>query len=149
MLTDPKILDIADAAQRHFKLDCEIKILPYDRFKKIALKSPLIVEVLEEGFSFRELEIPALIYHEEKEHIYLCKKIINELTRNYDKKTQEEFVKAVLYHELFHILEKNKVKRKNFSQCLKSEERICRDFKRKFPHLFNESKEIHKKATSF
>ena len=149
MLTELKILEIAHQTQKEFHLNCEIRFLSYNKFRQIALKSPLISEIIKEGFTFKELEIPALVYHEQREHIYLCKRILNYLMNRYDKKTQKEFIKAVLYHELFHILDKNKMRIKNFNECLKSEERICKKFRTNFPHLFNESREIHKLATKF
>lgn len=147
MLSKSEILLIAKQAMKEFNVKCEIKFLPYEKFFKVAKKSPLIKQVLDEGFTFGELKIPALIYHEEKDHIYLNQKIISSITKKFDKKAQKQFVKSVIYHELFHIMYEHQVKQKNFIQCLKSEERVCNSFKKKYPILHKVGYDLHRKSS--
>lgn len=147
MLSNKQILLLSNKAKKEFKIAFDIKFLPYVKFKEKAKKSPLIRQVLDEGFSFSELKIPALIYHDEKEHIYLCKKIIEKLIKNKPKHLQKNFIEAMLYHEIFHIFEKSKLDRLSFFNCMKLEERVCRDFKKRFPKLYKLGKEIHSEAT--
>lgn len=147
MLTELQVLSIAKDALKHFKLDCEIRFLPYAEFVSVAKKSPLIAQVMEEGTDFDELKIPALIHHEERDHIYLCKKVLNELISKQPLNVEKSFVKSVIYHELFHILYEHEVEEANFIECLKSEDRVCDAFKVKYPELHKIGFEIHKKAT--
>lgn len=147
MLTENNILSIAKDALRHFKLDCEIKFMSHRKFLETAKKSPLISQILDEGTDFDELKIPALIHHSEKEHIYLCKKILNGLLEHLPIKMEKAFMKSVLYHELFHIVYEHKVKKADFDDCMKSEKRVCDAFKAKYPKLHKIGYEVHKKAT--
>ncbi|MBI2109712.1 hypothetical protein HYT58_00880 [Candidatus Woesearchaeota archaeon] len=148
MLSENRIKEITNKAKKEFNIDFELKFIPYQKFKEIAKKSPLITQVLAEGFTFSELKIPALIYHEEKEHVYMCKSIIKSILSKKSVKQQEDFIKAVIYHEVFHIMEKTKIGKISFMKCLKQEERICRNFKKRFPELYSTSKKIHEEASS-
>ena len=147
MLTEKQTLLIAKQALKKFKVNCEVKFIPYDKYLETAKKSPLISEILSEGFSFNELKIPALVEHELKEHIFLSKKIINYLLKNKPLKVQKDFVKAVLYHELFHIKNRRKVTKKNYLECQKSEDAVCNEFRKEYPEIYKLGYEIHKKAT--
>ncbi|MEK6904703.1 MAG: hypothetical protein AABW87_03875 [Nanoarchaeota archaeon] len=146
MLTEKEILDIAKQALNYFKIKCEIKFLPISEFKKVAGKSRLISQVLDEGWTFEELKIPSLIYHEKKEHIYLNQQIISSIVKKFNKKTQKDFVRSVIYHELFHIMHEHELQKNNFIECLKSEERVCDSFREKYPALYKIGYELHKEA---
>lgn len=147
MLTDKQVLEIAHEALRTFKIHCEVKFVPYPEYKSIARESPLISEVLSDGFSFEELKIPALVKHDLNEHIYLSKKIINLLIKNKPVRVQKQFVKAMLYHELFHIRYRNQIKKANYLECQKSEDVVCKEFEKEHPDLYQIGFEIHRKAT--
>lgn len=148
MLSEKQIIEIAEKTKKDFKVAFDLKFISYQKFKEIAKKSPLINQVLAEGFTFSELKIPALIYHEEKEHVYMCKSIIKSILSNKSIKQQEDFIRAVIYHEVFHIMEKTKIGRISFMKCLKQEERICKDFQKRFPALYSLGKKIHEEATN-
>lgn len=145
MLTNQQILKIALTARNKFRINCEVKILPYSRFLPIAEKSPLIQLVLDEGVTFDELSIPAIIWHEEKEHIYLCGEIIKKLLKGERLEDQRGFIKAIMYHELFHIVNEKKVKRLSISQCFRSEERVCKEFYQEYPKLAELGAKIQEK----
>ena len=115
------------------------------KFIPIAKKNPLIKEVLDEGFSFSELNIPAVIHHAEHETIYICEEIIHKLTENEPDEIKEKFIQALVYHELFHILDESKVKAFNIKECIKSEERVCKGFQKKYPELSEIGKRIQRK----
>ncbi len=147
MFSQKETLALAHDALKHFRLKCEVKFLSIAAFKKIALKSSLIQQVLAEGWDFEELKIPALIYHQEKDHIYLNEKILDGILKNIDEDLQKDFVKSVIYHELFHVLYEHQLEKNNFVECLKSEERVCRAFKKKYPALYKIGYDLHKKAS--
>jgi hypothetical protein len=147
MITKREILKIADSALKEFNLKCDIKFLPYNDFKSMAKRSPLIRQVLKEGATFKELKIPALIHHEARDHIYLSKKVLNSLLNHKNKTIQLNFVRSVIYHELFHILNEHSILSPNFMECLKSEERVCKDFGKKYPQLHKMAYNLHRKAT--
>ncbi|MDP1729459.1 MAG: hypothetical protein Q8L27_04615 [archaeon] len=147
MLSEKQILEIAHEALRTFKIHCEIKFLSYPDYKSVAMESPLISQVLEDGFSFEELKIPALVKHDLHEHIYLSKKIISVLLRNKPVTVQKKFIKAMLYHELFHIRYRDQIKKANYLECQKSEDVVCKEFEKEHPDLYKIGFEIHKKAT--
>ena len=48
---------------------------------------------------------------------------------------EEDFVKALLIHEFYHILLKSKVKCDRLDENLKSEERVKKSMKTEFPEL--------------
>ena len=149
MLTEKQVLEIAHEALRTFKIHCEVKFLSYSQYKEVAKESPLISQVLDDGFSFEELKIPALVKHDSKEHIYLSKKIITALIKDKPAKLQKQFIRAMLYHELFHIRYRNQIKKANYLECQKSEDVVCQEFKKEHPDLYKIGFEIHRKATEF
>lgn len=144
-LSRAKIKEIALKAINDFNLKCDLEIISMQKFIPIAKKNPLIKEVLEEGFSFSELNIPAVIHHAESEKIYLCEGIINKLVKDEPEEIKEKFIKALVYHELFHVLDESKVKNFNIKECIKSEERVCNEFKQKYPELEDIGKKIQRK----
>lgn len=145
MLTNSQILKIASTACKQFKIRCEVKVIPYSKFLPIAEKSPLIQLVLAEGVTFDELSVPAVIWHEKKEHIYLCSEIVKKLLKGENNGDQKKFVKAVMYHELFHIINEKKVKHISLPQCFKSEERVCKEFQKEYPRLAELGARIQRK----
>ena len=149
MLTEKNILEIAHDALRTFKIRCEVKFLSYNQYMQVAKESPLISQVIDDGFTFEELKIPALVKHDLKEHIYLSKKIITSLLKNKPVKMQKQFIKAMLYHELFHIRYRNQIKKANYLECQKSEAIVCNEFEKEHPDLYKIGFEINKKATEF
>lgn len=148
MISEKRISEIALRVQKDFKVNFDLKFISYRKFKEIAKKSPLIQQVLDEGSTFEELKIPALIYHQGEEHVYMCKEIINKLLKEKSKPQQEDFVKAIIYHEIFHIFEKAKLGRISFIKCLKQEERVCKDFQKRFPSLYELGRKIHSESTN-
>ncbi len=147
MVGKKEVLALARQALNHFNAKCEVKFLSFPAFKKVALKSSLIRQALDEGWTFEELKIPALIYHQERDHIYLNEKILSNILKKVDKTMQKEFVNSVIYHELFHILYEHQLEQNNFVECLKSEERACNAFKKKYPALYKIGYDLHHKST--
>jgi|SRR3989344_985154 len=149
MISKEEILDIAKESLDHFNLKAEIKFLPYRSFLEIAKKSPIISKVLKEGNTFDELNIPALIYHEKKDHIYLSEEILKKLVDNEPITIQRRFIKSVLYHEIFHILYKKKIANSNFDSALNQEDLIDLKFRREYPALEAIGRRISKRYLNF
>ncbi|HLD12898.1 MAG TPA: hypothetical protein VJB87_04880 [Candidatus Nanoarchaeia archaeon] len=147
MITKSEVLALARAAVKHFGLGCDVKFVSAGVFKRLALKSPLIAQVLAEGFSFAELKIPALLYHQEKDHIILSFDVLKKIIGKLDHDVQVDFVKSVLYHEIFHVFYEHEVRKKDFVDCLRSEERVCKSFAKKYPVLYKVGYNLHKQAT--
>ncbi|MDO8555656.1 MAG: hypothetical protein Q7R96_00600 [Nanoarchaeota archaeon] len=148
MVLKNEVLLLARKAMKHFGLQCEVKFLSYRLFKQVAMKSPLIRQVLDEGASFAELKIPALIYHKGHDSIYFCEDILVKLVKHLDGGLKKVFIESVIYHEIFHVLYEHEVQQKNFVECLKSEDRVCHSFKKKYPALYKVGYDLHKKATN-
>ncbi|MDO8628129.1 MAG: hypothetical protein Q7R56_00035 [Nanoarchaeota archaeon] len=148
MISKSEVLRIAQRALKHFSLDCDVKFVSAASFRRLALKSPLIRQVLSEGFSFAELKIPALLYHRDKDHIVLSFDVLKKIIGKLDHEVQVDFITSVLYHEIFHVLYEHLVKKKDFVDCLRSEERVCKMFGKKFPVLYKVGYELHKQAVT-
>ncbi len=144
MLLAKEIKQIVLQTKEELNLSCEVKIVSLKSFKQIAKKSPLIVQVLKEGYTFEELQVPALILHSKKEVIYLCKEILNKLVKHYPKKIQTLYLKAVLVHELLHLQNKNKVRAITVQESMNSENRISKQLKKLYPELINVIQVVNK-----
>ncbi|MEK6934633.1 MAG: hypothetical protein AABW46_02030 [Nanoarchaeota archaeon] len=149
MLSEKEILKIAKNSLKKFNLKAEIKFLPFKEFLSKAKKSPIIAQTLKEGSSFKELNIPALISHKEKEHIYLSSYILNRLLHDEPISIQKKFIKALLYHEIYHILYKNKIKKINFKNALNQEDLVTLKFREEYPALESIGRRISKKYINF
>ena len=149
MISKNEILSIARESLEKFNLKAEIKFLPYREFIQVAKRSPIISKALKEGNTFDELNIPALIYHEKRDHIYLSEEILKKLIDNEPITIQRRFIKSVLYHEIFHILYKKKMVNLNFDSALNQEDLIDFKFKREYPALEALGRSISKRYLNF
>ncbi|MBI2672022.1 hypothetical protein HYX16_03760, partial [Candidatus Woesearchaeota archaeon] len=57
MIPEKQVLTIAKFLIKKNKITCDVKLINYKDFKSFAKKSPLISQVLKEGFTFRELNL--------------------------------------------------------------------------------------------
>ena len=149
MISKEEILEIANESLKRFNLKVEVKFLPYNLFLEAAKKSPIISQVLKEGSLFNELNIPALIYHEKKDHIYFSEEILKKLIDDEPITIQKRFIRSVLYHEIFHILYKKKIKNLNFNKALNQEELVSLEFRKQYPGLESLGRRISKKYLNF
>ena len=148
MLSEHEILDIAKNIIKKNKLNLRIKFLPYKKFLEEAKKSPLIKKVLEEGHDFYELNVPSIFSHKTNT-IYFNKKILMKLLNDESISIQKRFIAAITYHEIFHYLNKYKLKNFSFESAWTSEEKSEKDFKKNFPALAALSKTISDKHSTF
>jgi len=148
MLTEHEILNIAKSIIKKTKLKIKVKFLAYEKFLEEANKSPLIKKVLEEGNDFYDLNVPSIFSHK-KDTIYFNKKILTKLLHDEPFSLQKRFIASITHHEIFHFLNKNKMKDLSLKSALKSEKRSERDFKKYFPSLAILGKTITKKNTDF
>jgi|SRR3989344_4774322 len=142
MISNKEILKIANYLIKKLNTNCSVKIIDYRKFKFIAKKSPLISQVLREGFLFKELNLPAVIYHKKSDNIFLCKEIITKLLKNETKTNQKKFIKAIIIHELMHINNRKNLLNFDLNKSIKSEKIVFNKFRKNYPDLFNLSKEI-------
>ena len=144
MISEQEILNLAKDITKKEKLNIVVKFLPYKQFIKEAKKSPLIRQVLKEGNDFYDLNVPSLFSHKTN-IIYLNKKILTKLLHDEPLSIQKRFILAIIYHEIFHFINKQKLKDKSLNAALFSEERAEKDFKKHFPSLAALAKRISKK----
>ncbi len=131
MFNDKEILKIFDEAFKEFnkkhKITCSVEIVDYDKFWEIAKESKLVAEQLKNGIP---VIVGALVRHRKDEDIvYLSADVLNQITD--DKK----FVKAIIMHEFYHILLKDKLKEDSVKEDEKSEERAKEKMREEFPDL--------------
>ncbi|MFH1592262.1 MAG: hypothetical protein ABIB47_02760 [Candidatus Woesearchaeota archaeon] len=144
MLHNKEILEIARSLIKKRKLNLKVKFLPYKDFIKLSKKSPLIRKVLAEGNDFYDLDVPSIFSHK-TDTIYFDKKILTKLLHDEPQSIQKRFIESITYHEIFHFINKQKLKDKSLNSALLSEEKAERDFKKYFPGLSALGKRIAKK----
>ena len=129
MLSAKKIMKLAEESYEEFSklhksLDVELEFVDEEEFFDLAGRSKLVHLEMEEGLP---VKVGSLVMHGKKDIIVLCTDIVNLLTKNKD------FVKALVMHELFHILDKKQVKGKSMKAMIESENRVHKQFIREFP----------------
>jgi len=128
MISAKQIMKLSEEAyelfsKKHKRIEVELEFVNEEEFFELAEKSKLVHLEMEEGLP---VKVGSLVMHGKKDIIVLCVDVINLLTKN------ENFVKALVLHELFHILDKKKVKN-NMGSLIKSEERVHKQFIKEFP----------------
>jgi hypothetical protein len=128
-MNEKKVIKAAEQAYDMFskkhKVDVFLEFLNEEEFFELSSKSRIIHEELREGLP---VKVGSLVVHSgRRETIVLCKDVINLLTKD------PEFVKALVLHELFHVLDRGKIKGQDMIDFIESEERVHRDFKKEFP----------------
>jgi predicted metal-dependent peptidase len=109
------------------KVDVYLEFIDEEEFFDLSEKSKIISEEMKEGLP---IKVGSLVAHsKDKETIILCINILNFLTKNLD------FVKALVLHELYHILYRKKInKTDKVNSFFISEERVHEHFKQEFPN---------------
>ena len=129
MFNDKEIISLANEARDEFsklhETDCKIALKSLDDFWNLAKKSRLIQQEVKLGLP---LKVGSLVIHGKEETIILNKEIINNLTSNKD------FVKALVMHELYHILLKNNIR--NLGEAVNSELKDNKLFNKEFPKYY-------------
>lgn len=129
MFSAKKIMQLAERSyeefsKKHKGLEVELEFVKEEEFFDLAERSKLVHLEMEKGLP---VKVGSLVMHGTKDIIVLCTDVINLLTKETD------FVKALVMHELFHILDKKKVKRKSVNELVKSEKRVHKQFLKEFP----------------
>ncbi|MBT7237717.1 hypothetical protein HN865_02560, partial [Candidatus Woesearchaeota archaeon] len=103
---------LEEFSKKH-KVKCLFELMEFKDFVDLAAKSNIVKEDINSGLP---ILVGALVVHSsEKDKICMSVDVLNQLS---DKK---DFVKALIMHELYHILFKSKVKENNLDENLKSE----------------------------
>ncbi len=144
MLSEREIRAIAQTIIRAEKINAQVKFLPYQGFVEKAKKSPLVKMALEKGSDFYDLNVPSIFSHKTNT-IYFNKKMLSKLLHDETISVQKKFIKAITYHELFHYLNKKRMKKKTFKAAIFSENKAEHDFKKRFPELAALGKRIASK----
>jgi hypothetical protein len=128
MFSKFQVKSLANEAYKEFskkhKIACQISLISLDEFWKLAKKSLLIRDDMKRKIP---LKVGALVVHGEKDVICLNEDIISNITND------SNFVKAVVFHELYHVLLKNQVKKINLDEEVKSENRVDFLLEKEFP----------------
>ncbi|MFH1840491.1 MAG: hypothetical protein ABH849_05065 [Nanoarchaeota archaeon] len=129
MMNEKEVIKAAEQAYSMFskkhKVDVFLEFLNEEEFFDLSSRSRIIHEEMKEGLP---IKVGSLVVHSgRKETIVLCKDVINLLTKD------PEFVKALVLHELFHVLDRSKVKGQDMLDFIASEDRVHKDFKKEFP----------------
>ena len=109
------------------KVDVYLEFVDEDEFFDLCEKSKIVREEMKEGLP---VKVGSLVAHsKEKETIILCMDVLNLLSRDLD------FVKALVLHELYHILYRKNVKSNKLDSLFASEERVHKHFRQEFPEF--------------
>ena len=152
MITDREILRLADEVHNDFLsdylIDCKFEVLPLKKFLKVLEKNGLTQQISTDKPTSKSKEIGVLILviDSDPKKIYLCNLIINKIAKKLKKLLQKEFIKAIILHELYHILNKSIGTRDlNIYGLIKSEKKAHAEFKEDHPELAKVLREVKKK----
>jgi hypothetical protein len=129
MFNEKKIKIIFNETFKEFskkhKVDCTFELMEFKDFMNLAEKSNIIQKDIKSGFP---VLVGALVVHTNKKaKVCMSVDALNQLSDDND------FVKALIIHELYHILFKSKIKEDSLNENLKSEERVKKTMKKEFP----------------
>lgn len=129
MFNEKDIRIIFDETFKEFskkhKVDCTFELMEFKDFLDLAGKSNIIQKDIKSGFP---VLVGSLVVHtNKKDKVCMSVDVINQLS------DEADFVKALIIHELCHILFKPKIKENKLSENLKSEERVKNSMKKEFP----------------
>ena len=129
MFSKKEIVDLASQAHSEFikkhKVNCKISLVSLNEFWNLAKKSKLVQADIKQKIP---LKIGAIVLHSKKDVICLNQEILNQIANDPD------FVKAIVIHELYHVLLKNKVKEDSLNEEVKSENRVDDYLTKEFPN---------------
>jgi len=112
-------------SQRH-NIDVYLEFVNEEEFFQLSSESKIVREEMKEGLP---VKVGSLVAHsKDKDTIILCKDVVNLLARNID------FVKALVLHELYHVLYRKMIKEKKINDFIASEERVHGHFMKEFPY---------------
>jgi hypothetical protein len=128
MFSKKEVKSLASEAYSEFskkhKVSCKISMIDLDEFWRLAKKSKVIQEDIRQKIP---LKVGALVVHGKKDTICLNEDIINQMSND------SNFVKAIVLHELFHVLLRSKVKEDNLGESIRSENRVHDYLNKEFP----------------
>ncbi len=110
MISDKEILRLAQEIYNEFSInyliDVKIEILNLEKFLKIAEKVDYVRTMVDgkKIRSIKEIPLPIISLNGEPFKIFICKNIVNKISRRLAKQKQKDFIKAITLHELYHIL---------------------------------------------
>ncbi len=151
MLTDKEILKIANDTYNDFSVDflieCKFECVSIKKYIDLAKKTPLIQIYIEQKLydSIKNVTVPAIVVPGEVEKIYFCKNIVNKIVKKLSKEKQKMFVRAIVLHELYHIVNRSEERDVNSYSFMKSERRAHQEFKEDYPDLYKVLEEVKKK----
>ena len=152
MLNDREILKIANETYNDFSVDflieCKFECVSLRKYMDLAKKTPLIQVYIDQKLydNIKNINVPAIVAHGEVEKMYLCNKIMGKIIRKLSKEKQKMFVRAIVLHELYHIVNRSDERDVNSYSFMKSEKRAHQEFKEDYPDLFKVLEEIKKKV---
>lgn len=151
MLTDKDILKIANDTYNDFSVDflieCKFECVSIKKYIDLAKKTPLIQVYIEQKLydSIKNVTVPAIVVRGEVEKICFCKNIVNKIVKKLSKEKQKMFVRAIVLHELYHIVNRSEERDVNSYSFMKSERRAHQEFKEDYPDLYKVLEEAKKK----
>ena len=114
-------------SEKH-KINVYLEFVDEDEFFELSGKSKIVREEVKEGLP---VKIGSLVAHSNgQETIILCIDVLNFLSKDID------FVKALVLHELYHVLYRKEVKKQDkIDRFFASEERVHKHFRQEFPEF--------------
>lgn len=151
MLNEREILKIANDTYNDFLVDflieCKFECISIKKYIDLAKRTPLIQLYVEQKLfsNIKDITVPAILMRGEVEKMYFCKNIINKIIKKLSKEKQKMFVRAIVLHELYHIVNQSEQRDVHSYSFMKSERRAHQEFKEDYPDLYKVLEEVKKR----
>ena len=151
MLGDKEIYNIAFETHYEFSveylIECNFEVIIIDKFIKMLEKSGIMAKLIEKKFvdDPKNLNLVVYTFDGDPNKMFICKTILNRISKRFSKQRQKLFLQAIVLHELCHALS-NTYERNLFDYgFLMSTEEGLENLKEEYPEsykLLDEGKKV-------
>ncbi|MBS3147089.1 hypothetical protein J4471_05350 [Candidatus Woesearchaeota archaeon] len=110
MLGDKEIGSMALETHYEFSIDylieCKFEIIVFEKFVKLLEKSGVMQKLIAMKFVSNPKDLSLVVYtiDGDPNRMYICKTILNRISKKFSKQKEKLFLKAIVLHELCHAL---------------------------------------------
>lgn len=139
MLGDKEIYNIAFETHYEFSIDylieCKFEILVFEKFLKLLEKSHITEKLVQNKLvdNPKELNLVVYTFDGDPNKMFICKTVLNRLSKKFSKQKQKLFLQAIVLHELCHALSNSYERNINDYGFLISTEEGMENLREEFP----------------
>ena len=139
MLGDNVIYNIVVELHYEFSIDylieCKFEVLIIDKFIKLLEKSGIMPKLIENKFveNPKDLNLVVYTFDGDPNKMFICKTILNRISKKFSRQRQKLFLQAIVLHELCHTLSNTYERNLNQYGFLISTEEGLENLKEEFP----------------